>query len=499
LLQRWAEADPTRIAVVDAGRADASLSYAELDRRARSVAAMLADSGIEPGSRVALLTANGIGFVSAWFGTIYAGCATLPLPASSTPREIGFRLDHAACRAILVDADHAPTAAAGMEHAICNPTMLELGAAEEQRSDGAFPAEVQSDAYAMLLYTSGTSGAPKCACMTHGSLGTHTQALVEETLRLGGEDRVLGTLPLAHSYGIRATLLVPFWAGASTVIVPRFSPRRTLEVCREHGVTWIPGVPTMFRAWAEETTVPGPTSIRWCMSAGAPLAEDVRRAAQRRLNAPVRQAYGLTEANLSAVNAPPDEAIPESSGKPVAGVEIRIFSRSGVDVPPGTRGEVLVRGPNLMAGYLGDPLATDHVMRGGWLHTGDIGFLDSEGRVTIVDRSKDLILRGGASIYPSEVESALTEHPNVLEVAVVGEADRYYGEEIVAVVVADSDVGAQALDAWVRERLASYKLPRRYAFTADLPRSGSGKTLKRRLRAQLESGELQTVKVEPDG
>lgn len=475
-----------------------SVSYGELDRRARAVATMLTASELEPGARVAVLTANGIGFVSAWFGAIFAGCATLPLPVASTPREIAFRLDHAACAAILVDSAHASTAEAALRQAARDTTLFRVDVLDEHASvDGDFPRAVDPRAYAMLLYTSGTSGAAKCVCITHGSLTAHTQALVDETLRLTDEDRVLGTLPLAHSYGLRATLLIPFWAGASTVLVPRFSPRRTLELCSEHGVTWIPGVPTMFAAWASEEKAPAPTTIRWCMSAGAPLPEDVRLRAERRLNATVRQAYGLTEANLTTINAPPDEAIARSSGRAVAGVEVRIGSESDDALPAGAHGEVLVRGQNLMAGYLDDSLATDHAMRDGWLHTGDIGFVDSTGRLTIVDRSKDLILRGGASIYPAEVEGILVEHPAVREAAVVGQSDSYYGEQVVAVVVTSSDVDEATLDAWVRERLSPYKVPRRYAFTRDLPRSGSGKILKRHLRAWLESGALETVKVEP--
>lgn len=246
----------------------------------------------------------------------------------------------------------------------------------------------------------------------------------------------------------------------------------------------------MFVAWANEHTQPTPPSLRWCMSAGAPLAEDVRLRAEERLGAPVRQGYGLTEATFTTINAPPDEAVPGSSGKPVAGVDLMIADDFGEELPTGTHGEVLIRGQNVMAGYLDEKLATAHVMRGDWLHTGDIGFLDDEGRLTIADRTKDLILRGGASIYPSEVENVLAHHPAVRDVAVVGQPDEYYGEEIVAVVVRSTGVTAEDLDMWARERLAPYKVPRRFAFVDALPEGASGKTLKRRLRDQLVAGEL---------
>ena len=235
------------------------------------------------------------------------------------------------------------------------------------------------------------------------------------------------------------------------------------------------------------------------MSAGAPLVEDVRLRAETRLGAPVRQGYGLTEATFTTINAPPDKAVPGSSGKPVEGVDVRIADDFGEELPQGVHGEVLIRGENVMAGYLDEKLATAHVMRGDWLHTGDIGFVDEEGRLTIADRTKDLILRGGASIYPSEVENVLARHPAIRDVTVVGEPDDYYGEEIVAVIVRTADVTAQHLDAWAREQMAPYKVPRRYAFVEALPQGASGKTLKRRLRDELAAGKLSVESVATHG
>jgi long-chain acyl-CoA synthetase len=489
-LHRWARQDPGRTGIVDSGRDALSLSYGELDRQASRVAAHLVERGLGPGDRVAICTANGLEFVAAWFGTVYAGCTTLPIPVMSTAHEIAFRLQHAGCRALLTDRDRVSVAQQSKTRAGTSAEVLLVDDAIANTNSELGPCDAAPDSLAMLLYTSGTTGAAKGVCITHESLGAHTRALVDQTLRLTEEDRVLGTLPLTHSYGIRMTLLVPFFAGASTVFVPKFSPSRTLELCTTHDITWLPGVPTMFVAWANERTQPTPTSLRWCMSAGAPLVEDVRLRAEKRLGAPVRQGYGLTEATFTTINAPPDQAVAGSSGKPVAGVELRIADDFGEELPQGAHGEVLIRGQNVMAGYLDDELATMHVMRGDWLHTGDIGFLDDEGRLTIADRNKDLILRGGASIYPSEVESVLAHHPAVHDVAVVGQPDDYYGEEIIAVVVRGADVTAQELDEWARTELAPYKLPRRFAFVTALPQGASGKTLKRRLRDQLASGEI---------
>ena len=489
VLHQWAQRDPDRPGIIDTGRDDRTLSYAELDSQASRVAAALRARGLGRGDGVAICTGNGLGFVAAWFGAVYAGCTTLPIPASSTAHEIAIRLEHAGCKAHISDTERAAVANASKQRAneIAEVLLVEQLVDTIERAP---PCEVASDALAMLLYTSGTTGAAKGVSITHASLRAHTEALVEHTLGLTEHDRVLGTLPLTHSYGIRTTLLVPFFAGACTVFVPKFSPARTLELCATQDITWLPGVPTMFIAWSNVDAEHAPRSLRWCLSAGAPLPEDVRLRAEARLGAPVRQGYGLTEANLTAINAPPDEAVAGCCGKPVAGVEVLIADEAGTALPRGAHGEVLVRGQNVMSGYFGDKLATAHVMRGGWLHTGDVGFLDEAGRLTIADRSKDLILRGGASIYPSEVEDVLARHPAVRDVAVVGQEDGYYGEVVVAVVALENDVTARELDAWSRERLAPYKLPLRYAFVEALPRGPSGKMLKRRLRDQIAAGEL---------
>jgi len=489
-LHRWAIADPTRTGIIDAGRGELAVSYAELDANACRVAATLTECGVAPGERVAIYTENGLGFVAAWFGALYAGCATLPVPIQSTPTEIAFRLDHAGCSALVADATRKSRATEALALASGAPKVIDLADAVARDAPATKPASLGPGADAMLLYTSGTTGAAKCARITHGALHAHAHALGLETLRVAENDRILGTLPLTHSYGIRTTLLIPFLAGASTVFLPKFSATRSLELCATYEATWLPGVPTMFIAWAHADDAPTPRHLRWCMSAGAPLMEDVRKRAEARLGAPVRQAYGLTEASLSTVNAPPDEAVPGSSGLPLPGIDVRIVSESGQAVPYGAHGEVLLRGPHVMAGYLDDPLATAHVLRDGWLHTGDIGFLDDDGRLTIVDRTKDLILRGGASIYPSEVEHVLLDHLQVRDAAVVGRPHDYYGEEVVAVVVATGDLAARDLDGWVRERLATYKVPTSYAMVDALPSGHSGKTLKRYLRDRLASGEL---------
>lgn len=463
LLSRNARARADQLAL----RGDAETTFRELDARARRIASALAPA---PGEVIALWADGSEAALAAWFGVVYGGGIVLPLSRGSTTSEIVARMTHAGARRLLVDAP-----ITGVE----SVPITELGeGANELRELRRAP-----DGTAMLLYTSATTGAPKAARIGHDSLVGHCTALAEGTLALRPDDVVLGALPLAHSFGIRMTVLAPFAVGASCALVSRgarFDPARCLAVGAREGVTWLPGVPTMFSAWAD---VPGESwpELRWCLSAGAPLAEDTRLRSQRRLGAQVRQGYGLTEASFTAIDAPPSPIAPGTCGKPTSGVEVRE-----------KEGEIQVRGVNLMLGYAGDEDATAAAFDEGWLRTGDLGRVDEAGRVVIVDRRADLILRGGHNVYPSEVESILAAHPSVAEVAVVGRAHARLGEEVVAVIVARGAFDVASLDAFVRARLASSKVPREYAFVGALPLGPSRKVLRRTLRALIESGELAT-------
>jgi long-chain acyl-CoA synthetase len=290
--------------------------------------------------------------------------------------------------------------------------------------------------------------------------------------------------------------LAPLYAGGRIVIMPRFDAERGLRVLAEEAITWLPVVPTMLAAWGQLETTSHLPDLRWALSAGAPLADETLRRAERVLGVEVRQGYGMTEATFATLNAPPDRRVMGSVGKPVWGVALRIVDEAGRDVPAGERGEVLVRGHNVMTQYLFDGAATDAALRDGWVHSGDVGLLDAEGRLSVVDRIKDLIIRGGYNVYPSELENVLGAHPGVQAVAVVGRPDAYYGEEVVAFVVpALPGAGAPAptldeLRAFMAPRLARHKLPRELVYVERLPLGPSGKIHKRTLRDMLASGQL---------
>lgn len=501
LLASRARSDGERVALVDLGApgsARRELTARELDAMARRVALGLGARGVARGSAVAVLSENSAELVGAWFGAVYAGCAVVPVAVSSSAPELCHRITHAGCAALLFDAARAALARAAAELAAAAGARVQLIAIERAAhiptEAGRFDLAPTSPAdTALLLYTSGTTATAKGAAISHASLMTHTLALAAHALRLTPDDNVLGALPLSHSYGCRMVMLACLYAGARMVLVPRFDAARTLALLHDEPIHWAPVVPTMLAAWcAVEASVPKPPALRWVLSAGAPLADALALRAEGKLGASVRQGYGLTEATFTALNAPPDARVLGSVGRPAWGVTVRIVDDAGRELPAGEDGEVLVAGHNVMTRYLHDDGATHEALAGGFMRSGDVGHLDAEGRLWIVDRKKDLVIRGGHNVYPSEVEAALATHPAVHEVAVIGRPDAYYGEEVVAVVVRKpgAQVGAAELAAHAAARVGRTKVPREVAFVAALPLGVSGKVHKRTLRAWLAEGRL---------
>lgn len=494
LLAAAAERWPERVALRLAAEVRDDATYAEMHERAGRAAVRLRAAGVRPGDRVALMAANGLDVVTAWFGIAYAGATVVPILILSAPGEIAFRLAHSGCRAILHDAERTDLAIAAAGERACLP-IEGLGAPGVDT--GGLDAPIDPTAGAMILYTSGTTGHAKGAVISHQTLLAHAQGIGDYALKLGRDDCVLGVLPLAHSYGLRMVLLATFRAGCRAVLAPRFDAAATLDLARDEGVTWLPAVPTMFSAWGALPAGPPIDSLRWCLSAGSPLAKEILHRAERRLGAEIRQGYGMTEATFSTINAPPDERVIDSVGLPAHGVEVRVTDVDGNDVKAGDTGEVRVRGANVMSGYLDDEAATRDALGDGWMHTGDVGRLDEKGRLFVVDRLKDMIIRGGYNVYPSELEAVLASHPAILEVAVVGRPDPHFGEEIVALLVPNPGhpVDLAALRAWASEHIARNKMPREWAVLDALPLGPSRKILKRELRDRVTSGTIQTQRI----
>jgi long-chain acyl-CoA synthetase len=499
-LRRAAERWPEATALVVRGPAGSlRVGFAELARRVAVAAAALAGQGVRPGDRVALLAGNGEPVVVAWFAIVAAGAVVVPISTVSSALEIAERLDHARCCALLHDGPHARLAGAALAATRTGPAgwaLEELATVPQALAATTGFASIDPDATAMILYTSGTTGHSKGAVISHRALVEHTRVLVEGVLHLGPDDCILGVLPLAHSYGCRMVMLAAVEAGCRAILLPRFDAAAALDAMIEEEATWMPAVPTMYATFGALPPGPRPAALRWCMSAGSPLADETLRRAEDRLGASIRQAYGMTEATISTVDAPPGERARGSVGRAVPGVEVRIVDPEDRDVAPGGQGQVLLRGHNLMSGYLDDPAATAQALRGGWMHTGDVGRLDAAGRLFVVDRLKDMIIRGGNNVYPSEVETALASHPGVLEVAVVGRPDDYLGEEVVAVVVpaAGASPSPEELRAWAAARIAAVKVPREFAIVEALPLGPSRKVLKREIRERIQAGLLVLVR-----
>ncbi len=432
LLADAAERGPRRPALACEGE---HLDYGELAARAGRAAGALQAAGVAAGDRVAIVLPNVPAFVAAYYGALRLGAAVVPVNPLSSPRELAERIaDSGAGVVVTEELDGPPVAAV---------------------------AEVAGDDTAVVLYTSGTTSGPKRVELTHDGLRRSATYFAQEALALGPDDVLLGATPLSHVFGMTACMNGALAAGASLALMPRFEPSAALELMAREGVTVFLGVPSMcVSLLALPGDGPAPR-LRVAHVGGAPLPIDTLAAFERRFGAEVLEGYGMTETGGAvAIQHAGRPRKAGSVGTAAAGGEIRIDGESP--------GEVLVRGPSLARGLEG------------WFATGDIGYLDADGDLFLVDRKKDVILRGGYSVYPREVEEVLYEHPHVREAVVVGVPDDRLGEEVVAVVVPSSpDCDPRDVQSFVRERVAAYKYPRRVVLADDLPRSASGKILRR--------------------
>ncbi|GAB0107717.1 long-chain fatty acid--CoA ligase [Nocardia sp. JMUB6875] len=472
-----------------------TLSYAELARRSAVFAGHLAESGVAVGDRVLLVAPTVPEFVIAYLGAHVAGAVAIPVNTMATAPEIGYVLDDSGARhAIAWHAARTAAEQAGAERGI--PLLiLEPGAHATAAAPIDLPADRAPDDLAILLYTSGTTGQPKGVELTVANL-IETARIFIDQLRLTPEERFGTGLPLFHVYGQAVCLITTLHAGASFSMVSPFAPGAMIETIRDHRLTVVAGVPTMWNAMLHSAGDYGPedfASLRLACSGGASLPAEVIRAFTQRFGCTILEGYGLTESSGAATYNPVDrEQRAGSVGTALPGTEIEVRGPDGEVLPAETVGELFLRGPSVMRGYWHRPDATAADLSGGWLRTGDLGRIDADGYVYIVDRAKDLIIRGGYNVYPREVEEVLYEHPGIVEVAVIGLPDDHYGEEVGAAVVAAPGVelDPEELRAWAKQRLSAYKVPHRFACTDSLPKGATGKILKRAIDPNLFSDKV---------
>jgi long-chain acyl-CoA synthetase len=461
-----------------------STSYAELRGLVARMGTLLADAGVVAGDRVGVAAPNDEAFVVAYLGALHVGALVVPLNHAAPPAELERDIASVEPRVVLADGTGiAMCSAAGANVQAIDLDALPAG--EAPRVDRA------DDDVAVLLFTSGTAGAPKAAMLTHGNLTANIRQVLDHPgLRLSDDDVSLGALPFFHVFGLNVVLGVGLAAGGTIALLDRFDPARAAQLIREHRITIVAGVPTMYSAWLalgdDEVDGDAFSSVRLAVSGAAALPEEVADAFGERFGVVVHQGYGLTEASPIVTSTAVGTGMPRpgSIGPPLPGVEVRIVDVDGADALLGDPGELLVRGPNVFSGYWHDDEATARALQGGWLHTGDVAVVEESGDLHLVDRAKDLVIVSGFNVYPVEVEDVLREHPGVADAAVVGEPNPRTGETVVAYVVPapGSEIDEGALAAHAAHALARYKCPSRYEVVAELPRTLAGKVLRRELR-----------------
>jgi long-chain acyl-CoA synthetase len=468
---------------------DLEITYAALDGSTAHLAGLLRAKGVEPDDKVAISLPNVPPFAVCYYGALRAGAVVVPLNPLLKAREVAYHLSDSGAKVLIAWHDFEDAARAGAEEAGAELVLVRpedfaelVGAAEPftevvERAD--------SDT-AVILYTSGTTGKPKGAELTHANLSSNARVAAESLLELGPDDVILGSLPLFHAFGQTCALNTAVLCGATLTLIPRFDPAKALEVLQRDGVTVFAGVPTMYAALLHHPDGESfdLSSLRTCISGGSAMPVEVMRAFGEKFGATVLEGYGLSETSpVASFNLPTMERKPGSIGVPVDGVEMKLLDPDGADAAEGEDGEIAIKGENVMKGYWGKPEATAEAIVDGWFRSGDIARKDDDGYYYIVDRKKDLIIRGGYNVYPREIEEVMYEHPAVAEVAVIGIPHESLGEEIGAAVALKEghSVTAEELIAHVKPLVAGYKYPRIVWFVDALPKGATGKILKREI------------------
>ncbi|MFC9552581.1 class I adenylate-forming enzyme family protein [Rhodococcus sp. NPDC056960] len=495
-VSRHADATPGNIALRGA---DSTLTYGQLRDASTRYAGALRDAGLSPGDRVLLAAPSVPEFVVAYLGIQAAGCVVVPVNTMSTRPETEYVLTDAGVA--LVIGWHELGPAIGDAAAALDIPVWTLAPGTLPDAEPVTPAERSGNDTAAILYTSGTTGRPKGAELTVGNLLSGGE-IGAECSRGSSDDRTGTGLPLFHVFGQASVMMATFTGGGSLSLLARFDPAAMLAMLRRDRLTIMAGVPTMWNALlhaAGGADSQDFTQLRIAISGGASLPGEVAREFESRFGCTILEGYGLTETTAFGTFNDIDRGAKIGyTGRAVPRMQVEVRDHDDVACPPGTVGEVFVKGATVMKGYWNRPSDTAAALSpDGWLRTGDLGEIDADGDLRIVDRVKDLIIRGGYNVYPSEVEEVLYTHPDILEAAVVGVPDDHYGEEVAAVVatVPGSGLDGGELTSWARKRLSAYKIPRIVAIVDSLPKGSTGKILKRSIDRTALRNDALTAEV----
>jgi long-chain acyl-CoA synthetase len=482
-------------------------SFAVFDQATDRIAGALAGQGIGVGDRVALYCVNSDIFALAYLGIVKAGATVLPLNLMLKPNELEYILNDASAKALIYHEAFADNVSAFRNNVPSLQWCVAIGEKKSQPDDAAWPALLNHDLPApqpninpandvvSILYTSGTTGKPKGAMLTHCNLVSDVRGVHQALHIAAGEDRILVVLPMFHAFAATVGMLLPLLSGCCMVPVPRFEPALVMDTIAESGATIFLGVPSMYTVLMNlpDEQLPKFDTVRFCVSGGAAMPQELMKRFEARFNKFIYEGDGPTECGpVTCVNPIGGVRKPASVGLPIPGVEMRIVDLQGNELPNDEVGEICVRGANVMKGYWNRQQDTAESFFGDWFRTGDLGYRDADGYFYIVDRIKDMVIVNGMNVYPRVVEELLYQFALVQEAAVVGEPHELHGEIPVAFVVLKAGMQADAASvrAFCRERLGSHQVPRKVIFLDALPKNAAGKILKRELRkhGELERG-----------
>lgn len=500
LLEMSARRNPGKVAVM---LDDVRLRYAEVNGAANKIANSLVAMGVKQGDKVAIMLPNTPHFVICYYAILKVGATVVPLNVLFKRHEVEYHLKDSDAVALVVWEGFLGEAVEGFSATEQCRSLVVAQAPGSQAAlpDGATPltalmadtsplfdtVQTMPDDTAVILYTSGTTGRPKGAELSHFNMMFNAMVSADKLLQISPDTISLATLPLFHSFGQTCVMNATLMAGGTITMLPRFEPQRAFEIMQRDKVTLFAGVPTMYFYLlnfpsADQYDL---SSLRYCCSGGSAMPVEVMLAFNKKYGVTILEGYGLSETSpVASFNQLDRPTKPGSIGTPIWGVEMDVVDLEGRPVAEGELGEIVIRGHNVMKGYYKRPDATAESIKRGWFHTGDIAYRDSDGFYFIKDRVKDMIIRGGFNVYPREVEEVLYAHPAIAEAAVIGVPDPALGEEIKAVVSCKpgQSVTEQEVIDYCKEQLAAYKYPRSVEVRETLPKTATGKILKRELR-----------------